>query len=43
MNENLVKRIGKTGLYVVQGDITQIPTDAIMTAINSGGYVVWWS
>ena len=37
MNENIVKRIGKTGLYVVQGDITQILTDAIMTAINSGG------
>ncbi len=40
MNENLVKRIGKIGLYVVQGDITQIPTDAIMTAINSGG--MWY-
>ena len=37
MNENLVKRIGKTGLYVVQGDITQIPTEAIMAAINSEG------
>ena len=37
MSENLVKRIGKTELYVVLGDITQIPTDAIMTAINSGG------
>ena len=40
MNENLVKIIGKTGLYLVQGDITQIPTDAIMTAINSGG--MWY-
>ena len=37
MDDNLVKRIGRTGLYVVQGDITQIPTDAIMTAINSAG------
>jgi O-acetyl-ADP-ribose deacetylase (regulator of RNase III) len=34
---NLIKRMGNTGLYVVGGDITQIPTDAIMTAINSGG------
>ena len=37
MDENLVKITGKTGLYVVQGDITQIPTDAIITAINSSG------
>jgi len=35
--KRLVKRIGRTKLYVVEGDITQIPTDAIMTAINSGG------
>jgi O-acetyl-ADP-ribose deacetylase (regulator of RNase III) len=37
MADNLVKRIGKTELYVVEGDITQIPADAMMTAINSGG------
>jgi len=37
---NLIKRIGNTGLYVVGGDITQIPTDAIMTAINSEG--IWF-
>lgn len=37
MAGNLIKKIGNTGLYVVQGDITQIPSDAIMTAINSGG------
>ncbi len=35
--ENLVNKIGNTELYVINGDITQIPTDAIMTAINSGG------
>ena len=37
MNDYLVKKIGNIGLYVVQGDITQIPADAIMTAINSEG------
>ncbi len=37
MIEALVKRIGNTNLYVVEGDITQIETPAIMSAINSGG------
>ncbi|MCX6710124.1 MAG: hypothetical protein NTV63_04215 [Candidatus Woesearchaeota archaeon] len=37
MDETFIKKIGKISLYVVQGDITQIPTDAIMTAINSKG------
>ncbi|MEK6845723.1 MAG: hypothetical protein AABY26_03105 [Nanoarchaeota archaeon] len=37
MTKNLVKILGKTELYVIEGDITQTPTDAIMTAINSGG------
>ena len=37
MSEALVKKIGNTNLYVVEGDITQIPTPAIMTAINSDG------
>ncbi|MEK6908731.1 MAG: hypothetical protein AABX23_01625 [Nanoarchaeota archaeon] len=35
--DGLVKKIGKTGLYVVDGDITKIPADALITAINSGG------
>jgi len=37
MADGLIKKIGKTELYVVQGDITCIPADALMTAINSGG------
>jgi len=37
MDESFIKKTGKTGLYVVHGDITQISTDAIMTAINPGG------
>jgi O-acetyl-ADP-ribose deacetylase (regulator of RNase III) len=32
-----IRKIGKTGIYVVQGDITRVPADAIMTAINSYG------
>ena len=32
-----IKKIGSLGIQIVDGDITQIPTDAIMTAINSGG------
>ena len=26
-----------TLIHAIEGDITQIPTDAIVTAINSGG------
>lgn len=37
MADGLIKKVGNTELYVVQGDITRIPTDAIMTAINSEG------
>ena len=37
LDENCVKRVGDTRLYVVDGDLTQQPVDAIMTAINSGG------
>ena len=37
MANNLITRIKTTNVNVIQGDITQIPTDAIMTAINSGG------
>lgn len=37
MDKNLIRTIGNMNLYVIQGDITQIPTDAIMTAINSEG------
>jgi O-acetyl-ADP-ribose deacetylase (regulator of RNase III) len=40
MTDELIKKIGKTDLYVVQGDITKIPADALMTAINSGG--MWY-
>jgi len=40
MNYNPITKIGNTSFYVVEGDITQIPTDALMTAINSGG--MWW-
>lgn len=40
MSGKLITKIGKTGLYVTQGDITQIPTDAIMTAVNSKG--LWY-
>ena len=36
-DENIIKKIGNLGLYLIQGDITQIPTDAIMAAINSNG------
>lgn len=35
MNENLVGRIGERELYLMEGSITQIPTDAIMTVTNS--------
>src|SRR3989344_3272791 len=34
---NPLRKIGNTELYVIGGDITQISTGAIMTAINSGG------
>lgn len=37
METGLIKKIGNVDLYVVQGDITQLPGDAVMTAINSGG------
>jgi len=37
MANDLATKVGNTELYVVKGDITKIPTDAIMTAINSGG------
>ena len=40
MSDGLVKKLGKVELYVVQGDITQTPADAIMTAINSAG--MWY-
>ena len=36
-NDNLVAKLANTGLYVVSGDLTQELTDAVMTAINSGG------
>lgn len=36
MAKNLLKKLGRTGIYVVEGDIIQYPTSAIMTAINSG-------
>ena len=29
--------MAKPKIYAVEGDITQIPADALMTAINSGG------
>jgi len=34
---DLIKKIKNIGIYVSQGDITQIPADVIITAINSGG------
>ena len=34
---DLIKKIQDTNLYVVQGDITQIKADALMTAINPYG------
>ena len=37
MEHNPINKIKNTNLYLVQGDITQIPADAIMTSINSGG------
>jgi O-acetyl-ADP-ribose deacetylase (regulator of RNase III) len=37
MNKDIVKTFGKVNIYVIEGDITQIQTPAIMTAINSGG------
>jgi len=37
MANNLIKTMGNTGIYVSQGDITRMPADAIITAINSGG------
>jgi O-acetyl-ADP-ribose deacetylase (regulator of RNase III) len=37
MTDNQVIKLGNTGLYAMLGDITQIPSPAIMTAINSGG------
>jgi len=37
MERKFINKIKNTNLYLVQGDITQISTDAIMTAINSGG------
>jgi O-acetyl-ADP-ribose deacetylase (regulator of RNase III) len=37
MNYQPINKVGNTNLYVVEEDITQIRTDAIMTAINSGG------
>lgn len=35
--DNLARRVGRLGLYVISGDITQVPSDAILTAINSEG------
>src|SRR3989338_9703456 len=37
MTNDLIKKVGNTGIYVYQGDITRIPADALITAINSGG------
>lgn len=37
MIENLIKKNSNTEIYVVPGDITKIPADAIMTAVNSEG------
>ena len=37
MSNNYVCKVGKLELYVEGGDVTQTPSDAIMTAINSGG------
>jgi O-acetyl-ADP-ribose deacetylase (regulator of RNase III) len=37
---DLVNRLGKTNVYVSQGDITQFPADAIVTSINSDG--LWY-
>lgn len=37
MANDLIKKVGNTGIYVSQGDISRIPADAIITAINSGG------
>ncbi|MBT5023073.1 hypothetical protein HOK51_08215 [Candidatus Woesearchaeota archaeon] len=31
-----IKSFGNLDLYLMQGDLTQVPVDAIMTAINSG-------
>ena len=32
-----IRKIGSLKIQVIDGDITQTPADAIMTAINSGG------
>jgi O-acetyl-ADP-ribose deacetylase (regulator of RNase III) len=37
MEKQLVKKIENTGVYVQRGDICRIPTDAIITPINSEG------
>jgi len=37
MTHDLIKKVGNTEIYVSQGDLTKVPTDAIVTAINSGG------
>ncbi|MBI4175774.1 MAG: hypothetical protein HY518_01090 [Candidatus Aenigmarchaeota archaeon] len=37
MKRNLVNTVGKTQIYLEEGDITQIPADAMMAAINSFG------
>jgi O-acetyl-ADP-ribose deacetylase len=37
MAQDLIKKVENTGIYVSQGDITRMPADAIITAINSGG------
>lgn len=37
MSETLLGKLGRIEVYATMGDITQISTPAIMTAINSGG------
>ena len=37
MANDLIKKVGNTGIYVCQGDLSRTPADAIITAINSGG------
>jgi hypothetical protein len=35
LKDSLVRKIGETGLYVVDGDFTKKPVDSIITVINS--------
>jgi len=37
MTNELAGKMGNTGVYVSEGDVTRTPADAIITAINSGG------